>query len=102
MNLLEQIDPYVGKYFSMPWVKRKILRQDEEEQEQMKKEMDADEINGDARPVQGSGSAANDASQNSASWGAPGGGGPAMPSGTGQPGGPDGPPQPQEAGGAGQ
>lgn len=31
MNMLQLIDPYVGKYYSVDWVRKNILRQDEEE-----------------------------------------------------------------------
>ena len=42
---LANIDPYVGKYYSVEYVRKKILRQTEEEvseiDDQIKKEMDA-------------------------------------------------------------
>lgn len=38
--MLQQIDPYVGKYFSPEWVKKSILRFTEEEIEQMDKEVE--------------------------------------------------------------
>lgn len=31
MNMLQLIDPYVGKYYSVDWVRKNVLRQDEEE-----------------------------------------------------------------------
>lgn len=31
INMLQAVDPFVGKYFSAEWVRRKILRQSEEE-----------------------------------------------------------------------
>lgn len=102
-NLLAQIDPYVGKYVSSTWVKKRILRQTDEEMEQMDHEMDADEANGfqSANPMQGgpdgpdmtgSATALNTIAKGTAQ---------AMP-GQGQPGGPDGPAAPQESGAAGQ
>ena len=43
--VLANIDPYVGKYYSVEYVRKKILRQTEEEvseiDDQIKKEMDA-------------------------------------------------------------
>lgn len=93
MNLLEQVDPFVGKYFSSEWVKRKILHQDDEEIEQMKKEMDLDELNG-IKPTAGGGGGGNeDTAWNSASQGSFGGGtAQQIPAGQGQMGGPDGMP----------
>lgn len=46
LGLLEQIDPFVGRYYSSDYVKRKILHQDDEEIEEMKEQMDQDELNG--------------------------------------------------------
>jgi hypothetical protein len=46
LALLNDADQYVGKYFSTPWVKRHILRQDDDLIEKMQKEMDEDEIAG--------------------------------------------------------
>lgn len=95
MNLLEQIDPFVGKYFDTLWVKRQVLRQDDAQIAEMQKGMDKDQINGEA-PVQGSGSAANDGSWNSASNDGGGGDQPEAPTGQGQVGGPDGPQTPDK------
>ena len=36
---LQQIDPYVGKYYSQTWVRKNILRLDEDEIEQIDKEL---------------------------------------------------------------
>lgn len=33
--LLNEIDPYVGKYYSMAWIKKNVLRQTEEEMEEI-------------------------------------------------------------------
>ena len=45
LGLAANIDPYVGKYYSVEYVRKKILRQTEEEvseiDDQIKKEMDA-------------------------------------------------------------
>lgn len=40
LQMLQLVDPYVGKYFSPDWVKTKILKLTEEEQEEMDKQMD--------------------------------------------------------------
>lgn len=40
MGLLEIIDPYVGKYFSKEYVRRKVLRQNEDEIKELDKEME--------------------------------------------------------------
>lgn len=42
MGMLQQIDPYVGKYFSTTWIRKNVLMQTEEEMEQMEEEMEAD------------------------------------------------------------
>jgi len=39
LQLLQQIDPYVGTYFSKDWVRRAVLHLDEEEQEKINAEM---------------------------------------------------------------
>jgi len=39
LTMLQQIDPFVGKYFSPEWVKEKVLKLTEEEQEQIDKEI---------------------------------------------------------------
>jgi hypothetical protein len=40
LQLMQQIDPYVGVYFSKEWVKKHVLRFDEEGIERMQKELD--------------------------------------------------------------
>lgn len=42
LALLQQVDPFVGKYFSTKWVKTKVLEQTEDEQEEMQADMDED------------------------------------------------------------
>jgi len=42
MNVLADMDEYVGKYYSQAWIKREILGQDEQMQKEMKKEMEAE------------------------------------------------------------
>jgi hypothetical protein len=39
INLLNEISPYAGKYYSHKWIRQNILRQDEEEIEAMDKEI---------------------------------------------------------------
>jgi len=43
MATLQQVDPYVGKYYSMQWVRKNILRLDDEQIEQIEKEMGEEE-----------------------------------------------------------
>lgn len=40
LGILEVIDPYVGKYFSKEYIRRKVLRQTEEEIKELDKEME--------------------------------------------------------------
>ena len=42
MNVLDQIVPYVGTYYSKEWVKRHVLKQSDEEIEEMAAEIEAD------------------------------------------------------------
>ena len=46
MSALQQVDQYVGKYYSLDWVRRNVLRQTDEEIEDIKKqiEQEADEM----------------------------------------------------------
>jgi hypothetical protein len=46
LAILGQIDPFVGRYYSSTWVKKNVLRQNDEDIEKMQLEMDEDEING--------------------------------------------------------
>jgi len=39
-NLLAQVEPYIGKYFSQEWVRQRILRQTDSEIEEMDKQID--------------------------------------------------------------
>ena len=41
VNTLEQLDQFVGKYYSEDWIRKNVLRQSEAEIAQMSKEMDA-------------------------------------------------------------
>lgn len=42
MATLQQVDPYVGKYFSIAWVRKNVLQQTEDEIKQMDKEILSD------------------------------------------------------------
>ena len=90
MALLQDVDPFVGKYFSVEWVKRKILRQTEDEMKAMQLQMDKDAVSGEA-PDQGiggpeQGGEGDDQQQDQQQQN----NGPQF-KGQGQPGGPDGP-----------
>ena len=51
LNLLSVVDPYIGRYFSAEYVKRRILQQDDELIAKMKKEMDQEEKDGTGGPT---------------------------------------------------
>lgn len=40
VSLLQTVDPYVGRYFSKEWVRKNVLHQNEDEVEQLDKEME--------------------------------------------------------------
>lgn len=42
LNLLQTIDPYVGKYYSIAWVRKNILKQTDEEVEEIDVELEDD------------------------------------------------------------
>ncbi len=43
LTTLQQMEPYLGKFYSMDWAKRNVLKQTQEEIEQMQSEMDMEE-----------------------------------------------------------
>ena len=43
LNALQLIEPYLGKFYSMDWVKKNVLMQTEDEIEEMQSQMDQDE-----------------------------------------------------------
>jgi hypothetical protein len=43
MATLQQVDPFVGKYYSMQWVRKNILRLDNDQIEEIEKEIDDEE-----------------------------------------------------------
>ena len=47
LQLMQQIDPYVGVYFSKAWVKKHVLRFDEEGIERMDKELEEEQASGE-------------------------------------------------------
>ena len=52
LNLMVQIEPYIGTYYSRDFVKRKILRQTEEEMIEMEKEMEEENATGVGVPLE--------------------------------------------------
>ena len=40
---VQQMEPYIGKFYSMDWVKRNVLQQTQEEIEDMQAQMDSEE-----------------------------------------------------------
>ena len=42
VNLLQQLDPFVGKYYSIPWIRKNVLKQDEDEVKEIDKEIQDD------------------------------------------------------------
>jgi hypothetical protein len=102
IELLNNIDQYVGKYYSTDYVKRKVLRQDDDEIEKMQQQMDQDEINGQTGeaaqpPVGDNGGGMDFGGGMGGGFGAPGGDPEAQAQMTA--GGPDGLPQQQQPGG---
>ena len=51
LSVLQTVDPYLGRYYSAQWVKKKILQMNDEEIEQMQKEIDEEEEQGIGQPV---------------------------------------------------
>jgi hypothetical protein len=43
LNALQMIEPYLGKFYSMEWVKKNVLHQTEDEIDEMQTAMDSDE-----------------------------------------------------------
>jgi len=52
MALLSEIDPYVGKYFSINYIRTHVLHQTEDEMKEMDKEMEEDKANMEDEPVE--------------------------------------------------
>ena len=51
INLLTQVDPFVGRYYSADWVKRHVLQLTNEQIEDMEKEIAEEEKDGTGGPV---------------------------------------------------
>jgi hypothetical protein len=51
LGLLQQVDPYLGRYYSAAWVKKKVLQMTDEEIEQMDKEMADESEQGVGQPL---------------------------------------------------
>jgi hypothetical protein len=43
IQMLQQIDPYIGKYYSMDWARKNVLRLQEEDIEEMQKQIEAEQ-----------------------------------------------------------
>jgi len=52
LNLMVAIEPYIGTYYSRDYVKRKILRQTDEEIEEMAEEMEEENATGVGVPLE--------------------------------------------------
>ena len=50
INALNNVDPYMGRYFSQKWAKKNILRMTDEEIEQMDAEIEDEQASGDIHP----------------------------------------------------
>ena len=53
VTMINEIEPLMGRYFSQAWVKRNVLKQTDEEIEQMAKEMDFEKENAPKDDVEG-------------------------------------------------
>ncbi len=51
LGLLQQIDPYVGSYFSRAWIQRSVLRQTDDEIKDMEKEIEKEKKEGAGVPT---------------------------------------------------
>jgi negative regulator of genetic competence, sporulation and motility len=52
LSILETIDPYVGKYFSKEYIRRTVLKQTEDEIEELNKEMEEEAAEAEDIPVE--------------------------------------------------
>jgi hypothetical protein len=53
VNLLATVDPFLGRYYSNHWVKKNILQMSDEQIEEMQKEMDKEQQQGNGGPAMG-------------------------------------------------
>ena len=51
VGLLQTVDPYIGRYYSSKWVRKNILQMNEEDIQQMEKEIKEEEDNGTGGPT---------------------------------------------------
>ena len=52
LGLLQQVDPYTGRYYSQAWIQRNVLRMTDDEIEEMQKEIDMEKEAGYGIPVE--------------------------------------------------
>jgi hypothetical protein len=52
LNIMVAIEPYIGTYYSRDYVKRKVLRQTDEEIEEMQQEMEEENAAGIGVPLE--------------------------------------------------
>jgi hypothetical protein len=52
LNIMTQIEPYIGTYYSRDYVKRKVLRQSDEEIIEMEQEMEEENATGVGVPLE--------------------------------------------------
>ena len=55
VNLLQTVDPFIGKYYSGKWVKKHILQMTDEQIEDMEKEMEEEQKSGNGGPAMSGG-----------------------------------------------
>jgi hypothetical protein len=55
VNLLSTVDPFLGRYYSNKWVKKNILQMSDEQIEDMEKEMEEEQKQGNGGPAMGQG-----------------------------------------------
>jgi hypothetical protein len=53
VNLLATVDPFLGRYYSNHWVKKNILQMSDEQIEDMQKEMEKEQQQGNGGPAMG-------------------------------------------------
>ena len=51
VGLLQTVDPYIGRYYSAKWVRKNILQMNDEDIQQMEKEIKEEEDNGTGGPT---------------------------------------------------
>jgi hypothetical protein len=51
LSLLQEVDPYTGRYFSQAWIQRNVLRLNDDAIEKMQKEIDKEKESGLGLPV---------------------------------------------------